>query len=490
MSSDLDLARLPARAGADRPDDHGFLLDAELAESIQDVFKWQQYEHGRLDEAAKAEIGERKRQIVASNDAVVADGGFDTSEGAQVLPAPHAAENIRVGDIERPFTGRRVPITRICTVNADTLTAALVVGDACALNFANADRPGGMYRSGGRAQEEDLCCQMPQLYAALAVSEYPIEPGTALLNKGLQVLRRPCTYELCLSLGEVDIITAAMPNGYPSPGTPDWNESVKLRIRAVLKAGIHSGKPNLVLGAFGCGMFGNPPDKVAKIFREQLSSAEFRGAFTNLIFAIIGPDENRGAFVAMASRLAHDIPFIAHTVPLPFSAMSQKAPEKKVRQITDLEERQAKGEELNRDQLGKLANEKQIQSALNALSAAGAPAPKVAPAKAKAADMQTQRKGTYGVSHKAAAVPAADAVSAAASEVAPAVTPDQKAPTPAAPAPAAPAPAAAPNRKALEKKLRQINEIEEKKNGGAELNNDQLAKLASKKQVEADLRKC
>lgn len=307
MSSRLSPAQPLARAGADLVEDHGFLLDAELAERIQDVFQWQEHECKQLSEASKAEAGNRLAQIVQSNDAVVADSGFDTPEGAQALPAGEKAENVRVGDVARPYAGQRVLTTRICTVNADTLTAALVIGNACALNFANADTPGGMYRCGGRAQEEDLCGQMPQLYAALAVSDYPIEPGTALLSRGLHVLRRPKTYELCLSLGEVDIITAAMPCGQ-KPGTWEWKETVKLRIRSVLKAGICSGKQNLVLGAFGCGMFGNPPEEVAEIFREQLSSEEFRGAFANVVFAILGPARNREAFFAMTRGLAHEMP--------------------------------------------------------------------------------------------------------------------------------------------------------------------------------------
>merc|ERR1712070_373511 len=43
------------------------------------------------------------------------------------------------------------------------------------------------------------------------------------------------------------------------------------------------------LGAWGCGAFGNPPDLVARLFREQLSSPEFRGAFSEVVFAIVDP---------------------------------------------------------------------------------------------------------------------------------------------------------------------------------------------------------
>eukprot|EP00811_Abedinium_folium_P008379 NODE_17744_length_927_cov_7.697500.p2 GENE.NODE_17744_length_927_cov_7.697500~~NODE_17744_length_927_cov_7.697500.p2 ORF type:complete len:178 (+),score=39.34 NODE_17744_length_927_cov_7.697500:394-927(+) len=71
-------------------------------------------------------------------------------------------------------------------------------------------------------------------------------------------------------------------------GSP-WAETVTQRIGAVLCAARVSGHANLVLGAFGCGAFGNPAAPVAAIFREQLASPEFRGCFERVVFAIIDP---------------------------------------------------------------------------------------------------------------------------------------------------------------------------------------------------------
>ena len=60
-------------------------------------------------------------------------------------------------------------------------------------------------------------------------------------------------------------------------------------MRTVLGAAASTGKPNLVLGAWGCGAFGNNPHAVAQIFKDQLLSEEFRGKFANVVFAIIDP---------------------------------------------------------------------------------------------------------------------------------------------------------------------------------------------------------
>jgi hypothetical protein len=67
---------------------------------------------------------------------------------------------------------------------------------------------------------------------------------------------------------------------------------MSLRIRAALNAARHSGHANIVLGAFGCGAFGNPPVPTAAIFRDILESAEFRGCFQRIVFAIIDPQQS------------------------------------------------------------------------------------------------------------------------------------------------------------------------------------------------------
>ena len=81
---------------------------------------------------------------------------------------------------------------------------------------------------------------------------------------------------------------------------------MRRRIRAVLHASKLSGHTNVVLGAFGCGAFGNPPHETASIFKELLESPEFRGAFKTIVFAIKAPPqggENFDAFEAVIGTM-------------------------------------------------------------------------------------------------------------------------------------------------------------------------------------------
>jgi len=253
--------------------------------------------------------------IAKENARLMGDGGFTLPSGVSVsLPAVPPAETVKYVSEPCVSCERRFSDTEICVANVDTLTAVLTLGDACALNFANADIPGGRYRHGARAQEEDLCRLLPQLYPTLEAAEYPIVPGSALVSKGLLSVRRPGTYELCDCLGNCTVVSAAAPCGMADRRPPGgwmgspWAETFTIRVRSVLHAARLTGHPNLVLGAFGCGAFGNPAGPVAAIFREQLESMEWRGYFSRVVFAVLDPLDtgNLGPFRRELSSISVD----------------------------------------------------------------------------------------------------------------------------------------------------------------------------------------
>ena len=56
-----------------------------------------------------------------------------------------------------------------------------------------------------------------------------------------------------------------------------------LKILAVAKA---QKQEALVLGSFGCGVFGNNPVMVAKLFKEALKDNRFENQFKEVVFSI------------------------------------------------------------------------------------------------------------------------------------------------------------------------------------------------------------
>ena len=84
--------------------------------------------------------------------------------------------------------------------------------------------------------------------------------------------------------------------------------AVTLRIRTVLHAALYMHIKHLVLGAFGCGAFQNPAKEVARIFHDELRSAEFVGAFSSVVFAIVEHHiQDDGNFHTFAREFGCDI---------------------------------------------------------------------------------------------------------------------------------------------------------------------------------------
>jgi uncharacterized protein (TIGR02452 family) len=73
---------------------------------------------------------------------------------------------------------------------------------------------------------------------------------------------------------------------------PAIHAAMRERVSRVLAIAAKHGHQALVLGAWGCGVFGNDGDDIAGLFRDALS-APFSGAFARVVFAILdsSPEE-------------------------------------------------------------------------------------------------------------------------------------------------------------------------------------------------------
>jgi uncharacterized protein (TIGR02452 family) len=103
---------------------------------------------------------------------------------------------------------------------------------------------------------------------------------------------------------QVGMLTAAAPNLGAilrnEPGSAARVPAV-LRRRAarVLEVAAAYGHRRLVLGAWGCGVFGNDPALVAEAFADGLRSVD---AFGHVVFAVLDRAAGRPAYRAFADR--------------------------------------------------------------------------------------------------------------------------------------------------------------------------------------------
>ena len=174
-----------------------------------------------------------------------------------------------------------------------------------ALNFANAYNPGGGVRHGAMAQEECLC-RSSNLYCALTLpyllknyyknnERTTGEMGTdaIIYSPGVTVFKSDDPIPVPLEKPfQVDVLTCAAPYVNPQRKKPfsreDLEAAMSRRIRNILEVAVANGVDVLVLGAFGCGAFNNPPEMVAGSFHYYLRERACADYFDEVVFAIKG----------------------------------------------------------------------------------------------------------------------------------------------------------------------------------------------------------
>ena len=166
---------------------------------------------------------------------------------------------------------------RCMLMNTDTVTAALIAcnasecGKVAVLNFASFTNPGGGFIYGAMAQEEAIC-HSSTLYNVLSENKEFYEQNNSFINDGLYKDRALYTPSI-LFIGEkgsrvVDVITCAAPSKTEamSHGIPKdtIDRTMKKRIAFMYDVALSNQVDTLILGAWGCGVFGNDPEKVCK----------------------------------------------------------------------------------------------------------------------------------------------------------------------------------------------------------------------------------
>jgi uncharacterized protein (TIGR02452 family) len=213
----------------------------------------------------------------------------------QVKHAIQSKESIPPTKVLRPRAKANNPRTVIQVINATALQAAshltLQSKRPLALNFANGIEPGGGFLIGSQAQEEVLC-RSSALYATLEndpmyayhLSNHHYESSDwTIYSPDVPVFRNDDGTPL-ENPWLCSFITCAAPYA-PNVGIDRSAEILKGRIHRVLEVAHAKGYEALVLGAWGCGAFGNDPHRIALHFREALAGP-FLGYFSDVVFAI------------------------------------------------------------------------------------------------------------------------------------------------------------------------------------------------------------
>ena len=204
------------------------------------------------------------------------------------------------GEADEKITEMEIEVTLETTLSA---CSALVkeYPQIAALNFASARNPGGGFLKGSSAQEESLC-RSSGLYSCI-VNSPMYAHNEAHLNKclythyGIFSPNVPVIRDDDGKLIEpykISFITCpAVNGGEASKRGVSWstiNAAMMARIDRILAIAKHNNTDALVLGAYGCGVFGNDIRDVVKMFKTLLDT-KYEGAFKKVRFAVLGSND-------------------------------------------------------------------------------------------------------------------------------------------------------------------------------------------------------
>lgn len=200
------------------------------------------------------------------------------------------------------------------------------------LNFASATNPGGGVTKGASAQEECLC-RVSTLYKCISASEiteaFHKKHWRALKTGEMDSFYNDDCIQTCnvtvfksdtaktVLLPEkdwfdVDVISCAAPNlRRMSQHDKQWKKNIteqelldiyKKRINRVLDIARYAKSEVVILGAFGCGAFANPPELVAKAMHASID--EHKYDFETIELAVYCPLRDTSNYEVFAKEFS------------------------------------------------------------------------------------------------------------------------------------------------------------------------------------------
>lgn len=271
---------------------------------------------------------ERNAEVFRETLRICRDGGYAASMGKRIVLPPMADVLSTTVFHETIVNANHSPNVAKASVNILNDDCIDVAADLVRqgfnpvmLNMASRRCPGGGVLNGARAQEEtlfrrsNLCVSLYQFdeYRANLLGilpnkkRYPMSCETAGIYSGRVTFFRKGNrddYAFMDKPFECAVISAAAishPELTSDGRLVDWAaQATAEKIRNILRIGLAHGHDAIVLGAWGCGAFRNPPGHIAELFKAVISEIEFARKYHLISFAIIedhnSHNANYGAF--------------------------------------------------------------------------------------------------------------------------------------------------------------------------------------------------
>lgn len=258
----------------------------------------------------KNEFKRLRSHIFKENIKIVSDSGYYNTSGQWVC----LDKNDAISELyQYELSPRNHTIkydTMISVINDDCIDVGIELKkqglNPIVLDMACEDGPGGGVIGGCYGQEESLF-RRSDLYIhtykftkyaqVFGVSEslekYPLDRyfgAVYVRNANVFRHRESCGYKLMDNPYKLSFIAVAAIKD-PILIDNELSESdiniTCSKIRSIFRISLLNNHDAIVLGAFGCGLFHNPPISIAYCFDKVLNEPEFHNAFRRVVFAIL-----------------------------------------------------------------------------------------------------------------------------------------------------------------------------------------------------------
>ncbi|RMY44936.1 hypothetical protein D0865_10239 [Hortaea werneckii] len=288
-----------------------------------------------LRSCPRARHGIHKAELIVDPDTNTPRGSSTALANAGIYDGPrikvHCTDTLKAAAklSEKPFTSKRTAPTLKTTREGQKNNVAI-------LNMASPVRPGGGFLDGANSQEEFICARST-LYPSLWDSFYRLPELGGVWTPDVLVFRDSSPDAIELTKRDryfVDVISAGMfrfPDNNRIRASDDKLDSactcgvsycdrdrelVTRKMKSVLRMAQSKGAEKLILGAWGCGAYGNPVKEVAKLWRKVIAgsprqrrpNSERWEGIQEIIFAIPDRSMLREFQQAFEGVLATDLP--------------------------------------------------------------------------------------------------------------------------------------------------------------------------------------
>ncbi len=235
-------------------------------------------------------------------------------------------ENIKTKNDEKKYFEKAVsentlPLKRKQKVEifeADSFDVALSLKkenkyrNVAVLNMANQTSPGGGFLNGSSAQEESLC-RRSTLFDSININPlrsnynpylrekmkgtYKIPEFGSIYSPKIKIFRANQAshgYAYLKKPEDVNVISSAAYDIAHKSRPSNYRENTKIKLQMILNTALQKNQECIVLGAYGCGAFGNDPKEVASIFKEILIQRPIYQQKMKIAFAIIKDRNDKG----------------------------------------------------------------------------------------------------------------------------------------------------------------------------------------------------